>query len=861
MSQLSEQERKEAWEALKNTPLAKVWPELQTVYLSFTEKISLAPGQVVFQQGDPPQDFYIVGSGLLRQTLRRNGDAWLQRDLGPADIFGQGALYLKEQQTEVRAVRASVIYRMRPTDLRAALERNEKLYEHVLRDKQIVRLRPLPLLRSLSDGQLRWVTALTEEVEVAQDADVPMAGKAGLWMVERGQIEVTGPAAQGRQNWRLTAGNFFLSGGPAVRHGANCIAQTAKARVATQLFYISIEGFNALAQAFPDFASLSQRPLAISPILAGVGPLKGISDDHRQHLAQFCAWRFVPAGHNITSQGLPGYTLVILRQGLALITALDDRGRPRPRHQLQAPTWYGETSMLHGKEHDASVRAIAPPQDAGPPSLNGTDVLTLDRRDLQVAFRERPDLWTPDTTLVKGFEQIKQQKQPYPWMQEGELLRFRSRPHWLWLVMPELGALSVFLFLLLITLIAPGNLANGLQLFTTIVTGLLLVPLALIIAYNYYDDYYAVTSRRVTRRDHQLIFYEARTESPIESVQDITWDAGFWGRVFNYGDVIIRSAARIGAVRFERVPSPDVVRERILQEKIEAAAAVRGQRRERLRRDVITGLRLTVPIPEESPALGEAAKQAAPLSGWERLRFRLGLGVRRPVVAPISGRPKPAWLVNLMKNFPERWGQVVLGKSREMVPLKENEFLWRKHWVVLLRQAGPPFGILWLWIAIGLLIANLKVNIIGFSGAALGLPWMLILCCLLFWVWWEYEDYRNDIYIVTDDQIIDIEATPLWLAMRRREGGLDRVQNVLAVQVGVWQNILNYGNVDIKTAATDEGYTFVKVGNPRLVQAIVFQKLDAFRTRQAERQIRDRQQEMIEGLGVYNELKDEGFKV
>ena len=153
---LSEQERKEAWEALKNTPLAKLWPELEKVYLPLTEKVSLSPGQWVFHPGDPPENFYIVGSGLLQQTLRRNGDAWLQRNLGPADIFGQGALYLKEQQTEVRAVRATVLYRMRPTDLRAALEHNEKLYEYVLRDKLIVRLRPFPLLRS----HIGWATAL-----------------------------------------------------------------------------------------------------------------------------------------------------------------------------------------------------------------------------------------------------------------------------------------------------------------------------------------------------------------------------------------------------------------------------------------------------------------------------------------------------------------------------------------------------------------------------------------------------------------------------------------------------------------------------------------------------------------------------
>ena len=46
------------------------------------------------------------------------------------------------------------------------------------------------------------------------------------------------------------------------------------------------------------------------------------------------------------------------------------------------------------------------------------------------------------------------------------------------------------------------------------------------------------------------------------------------------------------------------------------------------------------------------------------------------------------------------------------------------------------------------------------------------------------------------------------MALDAAPGGLDRVQNVDMAQIGLWQNLLNYGNVDIKTAATDEGYTF-----------------------------------------------------
>jgi len=129
------------------------------------------------------------------------------------------------------------------------------------------------------------------------------------------------------------------------------------------------------------------------------------------------------------------------------------------------------------------------------------------------------------------------------------------------------------------------------------------------------------------------------------------------------------------------------------------------------------------------------------------------------------------------------------------------------------------------------------------------------------WVVWEYADYRNDLYILREDRIIDIEATPLWLSIKRREGNLNRFQNVFARQEGIWQNLLNYGDVEIQTAAIDEGFNFLKVANPQLVQATIFQKLDALRNRQVESLIRERQREIIEGLNVYHELRSEGHNL
>ncbi len=128
---------------------------------------------------------------------------------------------------------------------------------------------------------------------------------------------------------------------------------------------------------------------------------------------------------------------------------------------------------------------------------------------------------------------------------------------------------------------------------------------------------------------------------------------------------------------------------------------------------------------------------------------------------------------------------------------------------------------------------------------------------------WEIQDYRNDIYIVTDEKIIDIERKPLGLDYERREGSLERVQSVDSRQTGVMQTLLGYGTVIIRTAAADEGYDFVNVPNPKHVQRVVFQKLDALRQSKAAKEAMARQQSMIETLQVYDELRqsDDQLKI
>jgi uncharacterized membrane protein YdbT with pleckstrin-like domain len=144
---------------------------------------------------------------------------------------------------------------------------------------------------------------------------------------------------------------------------------------------------------------------------------------------------------------------------------------------------------------------------------------------------------------------------------------------------------------------------------------------------------------------------------------------------------------------------------------------------------------------------------------------------------------------------------------------------------------------------------------LNLNGTALILPWGLALLFVAGWLWWVFEDYYNDLYVVTEEQIIDIERKPLGLDYKRREGSLERVQSVDSRQIGILQALLDYGTVIIRTAAADEGYDFINVPNPKHVQQVVFQKLDALRARKAAQEATNRQQSVLETLQVYDDLR------
>lgn len=148
--------------------------------------------------------------------------------------------------------------------------------------------------------------------------------------------------------------------------------------------------------------------------------------------------------------------------------------------------------------------------------------------------------------------------------------------------------------------------------------------------------------------------------------------------------------------------------------------------------------------------------------------------------------------------------------------------LLRRHWFVLFVTAvfflffmALPL-IVWLFLPRGFLVT---IDGSAWEGVlTLGLSAYYLFLWLLFFTAWV--DYYLDVWIVTNERIIDIEQTGLFHRVIS-EQRLIRVQDVTSDVRGIFPTFLNFGNVFIQTAGERERFMFLQVPNPDGVKKVV----------------------------------------
>lgn len=544
------------------------------------------------------------------------------------------------------------------------------------------------------------------------------------------------------------------------------------------------------------FNLLRQQPL-----------LAELSDAEVEWLAEHVTLRQLAPGEYLFYAGQEPEAAYLLLAGALMSLEIDPRsGEETVRARVMPGEFVGGAAILEQTPYKRSVRVEEPSELVVIPA----EVF----RQLIAAHPKLKDKVVFDTAehteLVSSPEQLE--------FQPEEQILVMKRRHWIALVR-GLGVGPVGL-MFLVTGIAGVLLFSEREWarYVLIGWGILLIPLVFWTLWrvvDYFNDFYIVTTHRVIHVEQVPFFKREYYEAPIGKVQDVRYRiANVVQRVLNYGDVFISTASQ-NQIIFRDIPDPESVQKAIVAQRLRFESRVHVQAQDTKRRMLRRALGLE-PQPPPSPS-HEGAQQH--VQGESRL-----------------GRLMQQWNpFNLREEHPDR-------------------IIWRKHWVVFIKQALTVLLFLTL-LVVGAGLALFYIQSADhpriISVLIIGL-YTVFFAVGIFWLLWEYEDWRNDIYVLTKDAVIDEEKRPFGIEKEVRRAPLGTIQDVRYRIPDFLHMLLNVGDVLIETAGVEGQLTFNSVKDPQSVVQEINRHLYAY---EEERQAREQariDESVLEILALYH---------
>ncbi|MCD6355774.1 MAG: PH domain-containing protein, partial [Anaerolineaceae bacterium] len=177
---------------------------------------------------------------------------------------------------------------------------------------------------------------------------------------------------------------------------------------------------------------------------------------------------------------------------------------------------------------------------------------------------------------------------------------------------------------------------------------------------------------------------------------------------------------------------------------------------------------------------------------------------------------------------------------------------YRKHWTILFAKVFIPVALL---ISHILLYTFLVVNQFELIDESI-FKWVFSINCigLLYWAIFRFIDWRNDLYIITNDQLIDIDRHPFGME-EKRTAPIQNIQSIRYKRNGIFGLLLNYGTVFIRIG--DEEFTFDNVHRPSEVQERVFSVKERYQRMKENAQKRAMQRDAVGWLDTYHRIVKE----
>ena len=309
------------------------------------------------------------------------------------------------------------------------------------------------------------------------------------------------------------------------------------------------------------------------------------------------------------------------------------------------------------------------------------------------------------------------------------------------------------------------------------------------LVYTYVDwknDHLIVSNKRLILEDQTLFLAFTYETIGLERIQNVNVRVKhFLQFALKYGRVEIQAAGPTAPIVFDRAARPDRIQVELMNE-------VNREKREQ-----------------------------------EQRRLQAVVQRRLDPGAP----PVPVPIVPVEQELPtvhSRWQTFLpLGPV-----LEGNTITWHRHWLMLLRGLLWPALALLLWLLALVVLPGL--GLLSPTATTLGLLVGLIAIALAFV--WQFENWRNELYILEPTRLIDLSRLPFGLYEDRREAPLGVVQNVNATAPNLIARIFGYGDVLVETAGSSGNFTFDHVPDPDQVQRIIFEYVERFRWQNRERE-------------------------
>jgi len=298
------------------------------------------------------------------------------------------------------------------------------------------------------------------------------------------------------------------------------------------------------------------------------------------------------------------------------------------------------------------------------------------------------------------------------------------------------------------------------------------------------NDYFIVTNKRVVWIEKVALIYDSRQEAPLRTVMSVGMERSRLGTLLGFADVVVTTY--VGTIRLRNIAQAESIGGLIESYWGRSKSINRGEEAQMMAEKLGHKLGLPWAVDEETHARLHRAE------------------AQEPDEQPIE----PGFLAWLFSDF---------------IRLRyesDGAIVYRKHWFILIKNIWLPLVLMLL--GLGALAGHLSglLTVLPVTTAVIGISLSVFACFL--WAVYQYADWRNDIFMVTLDQIIDLDRKPLG-KVRRRSAPLENVLSIEYERLGFWGFLFNFGTVYITVG--NMRLSFDHVYNPSEVQQDVFYRM------------------------------------